>query len=224
MEGSEKTELSTSQYAYNHNLYAYVPNIDNREQRKVIKVGRLQKGNGAEQRKEILKNAFSSVVKLPDLEPTPEEEMVDLDDNKTKTAIVVGVRPFDQPLSVPAEKSASVNTLKQVKKQPFSLKTVRVVCPRFKDTAIYYALTDRDEESGLCNGVMIDGSEVFFFPEFRDDDLTSEDSRKAGWGKIVRESLSKTDQKKRKEKNLKDVNKFEADEKTDLCAEIASLT
>jgi len=75
---------------------------------------------------------------------------------------------------------------------------LRVVCPRFRTTATYYVLTHQDPVTKLCDGIMMDGPEVFFFSEFRDDSLTSYAERKARWGEHVRKSMEKKEGKKRK--------------------------
>lgn len=40
----------------------------------------------------------------------------------------------------------------------------RVVRPRIKATAKFYALTEQDPETKLCSGVAVDGEEVFLLP------------------------------------------------------------
>jgi hypothetical protein len=72
------------------------------------------------------------------------------------------------------------------------------VCPRFRTTATYYALTHQDSVTKLCDGVMVEGAEVFFYSEFRDDSLTSYAERKARWSGNVRGSMEKIESKKRK--------------------------
>lgn len=67
---------------------------------------------------------------------------------------------------------------------------MRVVCPiDDKATAVYYALIKCDEETRLCEGVHVNMEEVFFFEEFRQDDLTSVQQRKTQWAKKVRDCM-----------------------------------
>ena len=141
--------------------------------------------------------------------PDPSDESID-------TAIVVGVQLSDPPPNTTAQKSASVNTLKTLKERAYDLTALRVVCPRLRNTATYYALVHQDPETNSCDGVMVDGAELFFFPEFRDDTLPSEAERKVKWSEKVRNSLQKGQGIRRREQHVEDHSTPTADEKTSV--------
>ncbi|KAF1843746.1 uncharacterized protein K460DRAFT_396975 [Cucurbitaria berberidis CBS 394.84] len=61
---------------------------------------------------------------------------------------------------------------------PYDAKATRVVVPFGKTNVSFYSL-DNTNEIGLCKGISVDGSEVFFFKEWRDDKgATSLEKRK----------------------------------------------
>jgi hypothetical protein len=225
MAAATSSELSTGQHAFTYTLYAYDPRISDREEAKAIRTNKLMKTATTSERKEKVEAAHSEDnSERPTLVPYAEEDVPDMNDEKIETAIIVGVHLSEEPNAVQVQKGGSIATLKSLVKSKYDPTALRVVCPRFRNTATYYALTSQHPMTKLCDGVMIDRSEVYFFPEFRDDTATSEQKRKDTWGEKVRSSLSKTEGKKRREQQVKDLNKFTANEKTTISAEIASFS
>jgi hypothetical protein len=94
------------------------------------------------------------------------------------------------------EKGYSVNSADDIKLIKTDRHAMRVVCPRGKETAVYYALVSQDPTTKLCQGVMTTLDSVFFFPEFRDDDATSVQKRKDAWGAKVREACGQSEKMK----------------------------
>ena len=66
---------------------------------------------------------------------------------------------------------------------------LRAVCPRFQKKAVLYALTTRDEDTKLCDAVVISWEEVFFFSEFRNDTNTDCHIRKKTWSEKIRAAM-----------------------------------
>ncbi len=67
---------------------------------------------------------------------------------------------------------------------------LRVVCPFDKITASYYALYDYNDD-GICKGVQVENSTVFFFPEFRkDEECSSLQKRNSSISLAVRQAIN----------------------------------
>jgi hypothetical protein len=225
MATASSKDLPAGQWVYNYHLYAYNPRLTDREQIKAIRINSLKKCATRTERKAKLETAHAEDnSERPTLEPSAEEDVREMSDENLDTAIIVGVHLSDPSPSTPAQQSASINSLKSLQERAYDPTALRAVCPRFRTTATYYALIHQDPVSKLCDGVMVEGSEVFFYPEFRDDNLTAYAERKAKWGENVRNSMEKTEGKKRKEREVKDIDKSMIDENTSLGAENASIT
>ena len=63
-------------------------------------------------------------------------------------------------------------------------KALRVIVPMNRDTATYYVLVDPDKQ-GLCSAFNVDLTEVFFFPQYRNDAQTDTQKRKSEWSQLV---------------------------------------
>jgi len=224
MASATSSELASGQYAFNYNLYAYDPCISDRDEFKAILTKKLRKNATSGERREKVEAAHSEEnSERPTLVPYAEEDVPDLKDENADTAIIVGVHLSEKPAAAKVQRGASIDTLKKLVKSKYDPTALRVVCPRFRDTATLYVLTSQDPATKLCDGVMVEGSEVYFYPEFRDDKATSEQKRKNTWSEKIRNALSKTEGRRRKEQQVKDLNKFTADEKTSITGEIGSF-
>ena len=219
------SELPSGQHAFTYALYAYDPRISDREEVKAICTNQLKKtATFGERKKQVAAAHSEDNSKRPTLVPCAEEDVPDLAAEDMNTAIVVGVHLSEDTNTAQVQKGASVSTLKKLVKSKYDPTALRVVCPRFRNTATFYALTSQDPVTKLCDGVMVDGAEVYFYPEFRDDEATAEQKRKDTWGEKIRASLGKTEGKKRKEQQVKDLNKIFVEEETGLGGEIASFS
>jgi hypothetical protein len=88
------------------------------------------------------------------------------------------------------KKGESVQSLKINKTIDYEANALRVVCPRFGKDAVFYALTNRDKDTHLCDAVIISAKEVFFFPEFRNDTVKDYHTRRKTWGDKVRAMMT----------------------------------
>lgn len=79
---------------------------------------------------------------------------------------------------------------------------------------MYYALIKCDEETGLCEGVHVDMEEVFFFEEFRQDDLTSVQQRTTQWAEKVRDCMGEVLQAERDDVRKEDNTELTAVDNT----------
>jgi len=127
---------------------------------------------------------------IPPLTPTHQELSIDQSAN---VGIWVGMRPSNSTASKAADmgnnKGKSIKALALsggytiLESDP---NASRVVVPMHKETASYYALVDQDATTGLCSGINVPITEVFFFPQFRNDDLTDTAKRRSEWSELVR--------------------------------------
>jgi hypothetical protein len=129
---------------------------------------------------------------------TAEELNFDMDDETLLTGVVVGMRPSCSPFDGHGnagllgilKKGESVQSLKINKTIDYEANALRVVCPRFGKDAVFYALTNRDKDTHLCDAVIISAKEVFFFPEFRNDTVKDYHTRRKTWGDKVRAMMT----------------------------------
>lgn len=99
---------------------------------------------------------------------------------------------------------------------------MRVVYPKNREVAIYYALTKPDPTSKLCSGVMVEIDDVHIFPELRDDACTSLAERKKKWPEKVRQILGQSQKAKCDAKRTDDKTKFVHEPERAIPAEITS--
>ena len=171
--------------AFNVQLVAYDHGIENRVQSQQLGLTELKRNTK-------IGDVDGDNYTRPPLTPTHEELSTD---RSAIGAIWVGMRPSNasEYLKNPSEKSkgCSVNTI-GVKVELVVLKqddqALRVVAPMDRETASYYALVD--QKDGLCTGVSVVITEVFFFPEFRVDEDTSNQKRKSSWSDLVRKAIN----------------------------------
>jgi hypothetical protein len=179
-----RTELT-----YNYQLWAYDARIEKRVKNQVIRLN----SKTAKGRWDAVQDAYTA-SNGTHVVCTEEELKFDMDDENLLTAVVVGMRPSCSPakdkgnaeLLGPSEKVESVQSLKINKTIDHEANALRVVCLRFGQNAVFYALTNRDKDTGLCEAVIISAKEVFFFPEFRNDTIKDLHTRKHTWGEKVR--------------------------------------
>jgi hypothetical protein len=179
-------------HAFNYQLWGYDAETDERVENQVIRLNSI-----------VAKNRYKAVQEAstadngPPLVPTEEELRFDMDDETLLTAVIVGMRPSCSPIQGYGDarllkisgKRASVQPLKRDEILEYDPTALRVVCLCFRKDAVYYALTSRDEDTNLCDAVIISGEEVFFFSEFRNDTDTSYHARKMSWTKKIRAML-----------------------------------
>jgi hypothetical protein len=184
-----------TRHAFNYNLWGYDANTDEQVENQVIRLNRL---TAPRDRNELVQKAYT-VANGSHVASTEEGLDFDMDDESLLTAVVVGMRPSCSPLKTYgdakllkiSEKRASVRSLTFkknaiLKHDPTAL---RVVCPRFQKKAVLYALTSRNEDTKLCDAVVISAEEVFFFPEFRNDTATDVHVRKKTCGEKIRAKI-----------------------------------
>jgi hypothetical protein len=188
---SEQLMKPHARHAFNYSLWGYDARIDKRVKGQVIKLNRIV---ATRDRDELVQEAHSATNGSP-VRCTEEELKLDTDDESLLTAVVVGMRPSCSPklgcgnaeLFKVSEKGRSVQSLKGknevLKYDPTAL---RVVSLHFREDAVFYALTKRNQRTKLYDAVMISGDEVFIFPEFRNDTLTIRHGRIQASGEKIR--------------------------------------
>ncbi|EXJ57121.1 hypothetical protein A1O7_07465 [Cladophialophora yegresii CBS 114405] len=128
---------------------------------------------------------------IPPIKPTHQELSID---QAEFVGIWIGMRP--STANNVAEGGSSSNSFKGKSIQNLALsggytvlakdpKALRVVVPMDKETASYYVLADPDN-TGLCWGISVLITEVFFFPQYRNDAQTDVSKRKSEWSERVR--------------------------------------
>jgi hypothetical protein len=129
-------------------------------------------------------------------------------DPKTLPVVWVGMLPsttdLEERTKMAGAKGCSVNSIDNIKIVDTDPKAMRMVCPRGRGTAVYYALVSQDPNTKLCTGVMTVLDSVFFFPEFRDDDASTVQRRKDTWVAKVREACNRSEDVKRGTKRTYD--------------------
>ncbi|ETN36977.1 uncharacterized protein HMPREF1541_07965 [Cyphellophora europaea CBS 101466] len=216
---------SVDQYAFNVSLVAYDHGIEN-----VPHSQRL--GFKDIKRNTKLSTLDDSQFRVPPSEATPQELSIDQSEN---VGVWVGMLPVtgrskaaneNASTKTAGEKSTkgkSVNTLALqggYKVLSTDSKALRVVVPTNKDTASYYALADQDE-TGLCDGLGIVVNDVYFFPQYRNDDQTDKNKRKSEWSELVRK-VSNPEKKITYSKHY-DKTKFQVSPKRALTNELSSI-
>lgn len=61
---------------------------------------------------------------------------------------------------------------------------LKVVVIKGKPLSVFYGMVN--QEGGLCEAINIDADEVFFFEQYRIDNLTDMSQRKARWSELIR--------------------------------------
>lgn len=190
---SEQLMKPHTRHAFNYSLWGYDASIDARVVNQVV---RLNKLIAVQTRHAIVQKAYT-VTNGSHVVSTKEELDFDMDDKSLLTAVVVGMRPSCSPVKTYGDaelvktlkKGGSVQSSKGDKILKHEPTALRVVCPRFQKKAVLYALTARDEDTKLCDAVVISWEEVFFFPEFRNDTDTNYHTRRHTWGEKVRAAM-----------------------------------
>ncbi len=165
---------------------------------------------------------------VPPLKPTHQELSID---QAEFVGIWVGMRPSPANKDTEGESSSNSKRLKGKSIQDLALsggypwldkdsQALRVVVPMDKETASYYVLADPDN-TGLCSGISVPITDVFFFPEYRTDAQTDSSKRKSEWSERVRK-VSNPVEKITFAKNY-DKTKFQVPPKQSLANELSSF-
>ena len=209
---------SIDQLAFNVSLLAYDHGLNSEDAPLPQRLGFREI-----KRNTKLKDLMANEYTVPSVQPTAQELSID---HTPFVGIWVGMRPSTAGSTAKSTdhkttKGKSIETLGSkggitiLDKDP---KALRVVVPMHKETASYYALVDPDA-SGLCSGLNVVITEVFFFPEFRNDDLTSTWRRKSEWSELVRKSSNPIE--KITFSNYYDKTKFQVAPKRTLVNELS---
>jgi hypothetical protein len=160
--------------------------------------------------------------------PTIETDVLDVlvnDEGKSVTgAMAKGERKKEHT-------GACVNNMKRMNPHSERWPFFRVVTPCDNAKAEYYALYEKEANSGRCNGIRISMADVFFFSEFRDDSCVSTRDRKSACSRLVNEMREKHDPNRESKASKQD--RFNAmtafqlpgipDRPRDLVVELAEL-
>jgi hypothetical protein len=179
-------------HAFSYKVWGYDARIDNRVENQVIRLNSVI----ASDRYQAVQEAHNAATNGTHGVSTEEELDFDMGDKSLLTGVVVGMRPSCSPVRALGygnaellricQKKASVRTLKRDRILKHDPAALWVVCLRFGKDAVFYALTKRDEDTSLCDAVLISAEQVFFFPEFRNDTEKDTHTRKKTWGEKIR--------------------------------------
>ncbi|KAF2716722.1 hypothetical protein K431DRAFT_307562 [Polychaeton citri CBS 116435] len=229
-----------SEYDFTVHLAAYDSGLEERVPKQLLRYGTLEKKRDRTSRVVAVLAAYNSPTR-PSMEPNPQELAVDAEDPNQKLALWVGMRPacarvlYDgdnkeqnsggkmQSTKLTAKKGVSINNLRTTELATTDQTALRVVCPRSKETVVYYALVHEDEQTKICDGVMVDISQVYFFPEYRNDDDTAVSERKSNWPKKVFELLVESNQAKADPTRTYDRTKSQVDRPLSIASELGSV-
>jgi hypothetical protein len=219
-------DMATRSHATNLSLTRYDDGTGDRTGMQVFTVESLKKMGTSAERLAAIENADPKT--LPSLLPMKEELEFDPEDKDITTVVWVGTLPSSADLkkktTMASDKGYSVNSAadnaKLVETDP---QTMQVVCPRGKGTAVYYALVSQNTVTKLCKGITTVLDSVFFFPEFRDDDMTSVQKRKDTWGAKVREACGQSIKRKRDAKRIYNETELFVEQQRSVSAEVTGL-
>lgn len=225
-------------HAYNWQLWGYDIGSQDRQPYAVIQCQHLMRNDKG--RVDTICRAHDSPQR-PSMTPLAEETDFDPENVQESilTAVVVGVLPSSGSIKGDEEKKHSQkDTLKQPSHAPknssveqlsdpetlhYDPKALRVVAPRGRSTASFYALTSQDPHTKLCEGIALNGEEVFFFREFRDDSLGAHADRKKLWSAKVREKLQKEHILKQRESRAAALTNTTVSRERNFAAEVFSF-
>ena len=182
---SSTISKSIDQLAFNVSLVAYDHGLSSKD----LPAGQRLGFREIKRNKKLTDLNDDDDYTVPPVKPTPSELSID---QTEFVGIWVGMRPstaeHKSTNEGPSTKGRSVKTL--ALKGGYTIidtdpKALRVVVPMNKETASYYALADQDP-SGLCSAISIVITDVFFFSQFRNDELTDTAKRKSEWSELVR--------------------------------------
>lgn len=221
---SETTQPEAKRcHTFSLSLTAYDDQIGDRSSKRVFAVETLKKMTTSEARLTAIENADPKT--LPSRLPLNKELDFNANDKDITTVVWVGMLPsstsLDEKTKMASNRGFSVNSINDIKPIEMDPKAMRVVCPRGRGTAVYYALISQDPETKLCTGIMTSLDSVLFFPEFRDDDATSVQKRKDTWGAKVREACDQSEDEKRGIK--REFDEIEVEDQLAISAEIIDL-
>ncbi|MCJ1446947.1 MAG: hypothetical protein MMC23_007455 [Stictis urceolatum] len=175
-----------SLHAFSIVLLAYDDGIQDRTGRSLFQVETLDKRGSTTERLDAVARAAPET--LPNVVPSNSRLPVDLGDEAAIIVLPVGMLLSSDEISTKKSNKAgkqakeeSVNSMKNIDLITIGPLTKHVVCPRNRETVAYYALVKQNEASKLCTNIMFDIKNVCFFPEFRNDALTSVFDRKRKW-------------------------------------------
>lgn len=171
-----------------------------------------------------------SKLSRPTLKPQNEEMMKWKSLEKAIATIWIEMRPSTALENI-NNKLPKKLSVKQAQAQPECLhlsldQNARwVIAPLGKENANYYALVEQDADMKLCIGVYVEIDEVYFFAEFRDDDIQSREMCRQKCDNLIRKALEIGDIKSGGMSSSQnyDKKKFTTTREKSLIAEILSL-
>ena len=206
--------------SFSLSLIAYDDQTGDRTDMRVFAVESLKKMTASDTRLEAIRNADPET--LPSRLPLKEELEFNAKHKDKTTVVWVGMLPttnsLDEKTKMASSKGYSVSSARNIETIKTNPNAMRVVFSRGRAIAVYYALISQDPQTKLCNGIMTSLDSVFFFPEFRDDDATSVQKRKATWGAKVREACDRSDNVKRGTKRMHDETEFVVEDQRSVSA------
>ncbi|KAL8838982.1 MAG: hypothetical protein Q9176_004788, partial [Flavoplaca citrina] len=172
---------TTTDYAFNYHAIAYDHGLTNRQHRVKLRVRghsnlTLDFGNRTVQ---------GRAYHTPPTQPSPEEGELG---EGGEVMLFVGYAPTTfTPNAADSRKSRSkISLLKKPRVVSFDPQVLRIVVTLSSEMAYTHALVD--QKDGLCSAWRHPNDRCFFFPEFRDDELTTISERKSAWNKLMREA------------------------------------
>ncbi|KAK5171129.1 uncharacterized protein LTR77_004273 [Saxophila tyrrhenica] len=187
---------SHAEYCFSLDLMAYDHGITERDPQQILRLGELTKDTKTS-KDENLKAGHLNPFK-PSVLPNADELDYSEGMPGVNSGIWIGMIPSKEAkersevVQVGEGKAktrgSNVNDLVQVKLIATDANALRAIVKRGGSTAVYYALTQRDGITGLCNGTLAAIEDVFFFREFRNDSLKQAAERKMQWGALARQA------------------------------------
>jgi hypothetical protein len=218
-------DMANRSHATNISLTPYDDGTGDRTDMQVFAVESLKKVGTSVKRLAAIETADPNT--LPSLLPLTEELEFDPEDKDITTVVWVGMLPssadLKKKITMINGKRCSVNSADKAKLVKTDHQAMRVVCPRGKDTAVYYALVSQHPVTKLCTGVMTVIDSVFFFPEFRDDDVNTITQRKDTWAAKIREACGKSEKTKGDAKRTLDEAELFDESQSSSSADVTGL-
>jgi len=220
-QSANKRDVETLLYNMALDAYRVGDSLQGRQRKQLLVIQELKKGGS-----KAALEAVSSSASCPSL--LPHEEELDIDPEMTQQlAIWVGLLLpglRDNPTTVrTTQKGASVRSARNVKTYETQL-ALRVVAPTDKNNVNYYVLTKQDANTKLCIAHNVSMRDVFFFPEFRDDEAGSSAERKEQWPKLIQAALGMGEKDNKQSKTLSFDNfKFNVGAQRSVINEVDSL-
>jgi hypothetical protein len=219
-------DMANRSHATNLSLTPYDDGTGDRKNMQVFAVESLKKVGTSVKRLAAIETADPNT--LPSLLPLIEELEFDPEDKDITTVVWVGMLLSSADLlkkktTMIGGRSCSLDSADNAMLVKTDPQAMRVVCPRGRGTAVYYALVSQHPVTKLCTGVMTVIDSVFFFPEFRDDDLNSIQKRRDTWAAKIREACGKSDKTKGNAKRTLDEAELFDESQSSSSADVTGL-